>query len=66
MELLAMYKLPKGTGPDAEIVLRKSDGAYTPYVTHYHNLDDGGYYHGHYFSREDEARKDFLKRAECG
>lgn len=46
--------------PEAEIVLRQVNGEY---VTHFHNLETGGYGHGHYFGDNLEAaEKDFADR----
>jgi hypothetical protein len=35
-----------------------------PYATHYHNKQDGGRYHGHYFKTLEEAREDYAIRCE--
>ncbi|NEO25891.1 MAG: hypothetical protein F6K03_03085 [Kamptonema sp. SIO4C4] len=40
-----------------EIVLRQWDS--TTWTTHFHNLQDSGYYHGSYFSERGEAEKDY-------
>ena len=32
------------------------------YVTHFYNVEDGGYHHGHYFSSETVARADYHSR----
>lgn len=56
-----------------EIVLRKhyKGGGYKSftgnaweYATHEHNLEDDGYYLGHYFVRLFDARRDYKNRIE--
>lgn len=32
------------------------------YATHFYNAQDGGFHHGHYFSRLDDAEADFARR----
>ena len=44
-----------------QIVLSETKG-YQPFVTHYLNLEDGGFYSGHYFKTYQEAKKDFIER----
>ncbi len=58
---------PSPATAEGEITLRKAEHkSFHPYVTHFHNLQDGGYYHGHYFETEQEARKDFTARVNQG
>ena len=51
---------PPNTGlASHQIVLRFINGEY---VTHFYNVEDGGYHHGHYFSSETVARADYHSR----
>jgi hypothetical protein len=65
-KFLARASLPDRSGcQPAEIVLREFDSGYHRFVTHQHNINNGendGYYWGHYFDNESEARKDFHER----
>lgn len=51
---------PKPGLAPGEITLREwKEGEW---VTHFHNLQDGGYYHGHYFTDLAEAEADYDQR----
>lgn len=50
----------KNYGFPCEIVLRT--WGKNQWATHFHNLVDGGFYHGHYFSNYSDAIADFKKR----
>ena len=51
----------KPATPPGEITLREwCEGK--EWATHFHNLEDGGYYYGHYFTNLEEAEADFQEQ----
>lgn len=59
--ILKSHPIPKReASAPGEIVLR--EWGRDQWVTHWHNLDDGGYYYGHYFTNYDEAVADYENR----
>ena len=59
-KVLRSYPIPRrpATAP-GEVVLRKwCEGKW---AVHFHNLEDGGYYHGHYFDDLDAATVGYEK-----
>jgi hypothetical protein len=60
--ILKSHPIPSrpATAP-GEITLREWKPG-TEWVTHFHNLQDGGYYHGRYFTDFGEAEADFDRR----
>lgn len=64
MKLIKSHYIGKLPGmPEAEIVLREKHTG-DEWVTHYYNIELGGYSHGHYFFSLEEAEKDFQERIE--
>lgn len=57
---------PSPATAEGEIVLRKANSPGPKYVTHFHNIQDGGYHIGHYFDDLAEAERDFANRVRRG
>jgi hypothetical protein len=47
---------------NSSIVLRDMGEGHMPFATHYRSVDGMGYYWGHYFYKEADARADFENR----
>jgi hypothetical protein len=47
---------------DGMITLCETQGPH-PYVTHFFNPQDGGFYHGNYFALKTNAKIDFNRRS---
>lgn len=61
----ARIPLAEGTRPGC-VVLCKCEGAVQPWVTAVHCFGDEGWFWGHYFFEEAQAREDFMKRMQLG
>ena len=44
------------------VVLARTDNQYHPFVTWVYNMNDGGYFWGHYFESLAEAKADYNSR----
>ena len=64
MKLLKEFKTPgdEFTAPGAEVLRHNEANKFHPYVTHWRNDQDGGFYVGHYFSNLKDAEDDFEER----
>ena len=61
-KLLKSYPIPARPGnAPGEITLREWKAG-KEWVTHFHNLQDGGYYFGHYFDNLELAIADYEER----
>lgn len=59
--VIKSYPIPSAQGlAPGEITLR--EWGTDEWVTHFHNLQDGGYYYGHYFTDLAQAEADYEKR----
>jgi len=55
-----------GTPPGAVVLRHNPENTLHPYVTHWRNDQDGGYYLGHYFETLGEAVEDYKERRQRG
>lgn len=61
-KVLKAYPIPKkpATAPGEITLVEWREGE--EWATHFHNLEDGGHYYGHYFTNLEEAEIDFREQ----
>ena len=62
--VLKSHRIPKQPGlAEGQIILREWRAG-EEWATHFYNLEDGGYYHGHYFNSLEAGEADFEERVQ--